>query len=312
MLPRPNRAILVTGSHRSGTTWVGKMIASHPRVVYLSEPFNHERQDSPVRYWFHHVTGRDEQAFRDYLRPMMMFHHSWRDDFRERPGARRLVGATLRTLQGTWRRLRGGRPLLKDPIALFSAPWLADTFPMDVVVMIRHPAAFASSLKQLDWRFPFRDLLDQVELMGDWLAPFADEIRHFAALKPDIIDQACLLWRAFHHVIRRYQQTRPDWMFLRHEDLSANPNEGFGRVFQHLKLSMTVAVRDTVAAHTSASNPRDAEPGEVHQLRRDSRANVWSWKDRLTADEVRRVRRATEDVAKHFYSDADWDDRQAA
>lgn len=32
--------------------------------------------------------------------------------------------------------------LCKDPIAVFSAPWLADTFDMDVVVTIRHPAAW--------------------------------------------------------------------------------------------------------------------------------------------------------------------------
>ena len=35
-----NRPILVTGTQRSGSTWVGQMIASHPRVVYVWEPFN--------------------------------------------------------------------------------------------------------------------------------------------------------------------------------------------------------------------------------------------------------------------------------
>jgi len=32
--------ILVTGSHRSGTTWVAKMIANSPSVGYIHEPFN--------------------------------------------------------------------------------------------------------------------------------------------------------------------------------------------------------------------------------------------------------------------------------
>ena len=40
MSSRRARPILVTGSHRSGSTWVGKMIASHPRVAYVEEPFN--------------------------------------------------------------------------------------------------------------------------------------------------------------------------------------------------------------------------------------------------------------------------------
>jgi hypothetical protein len=32
--------ILVTGTPRSGTTWVGKIIATSPSVGYIKEPFN--------------------------------------------------------------------------------------------------------------------------------------------------------------------------------------------------------------------------------------------------------------------------------
>ena len=34
------KPILVTGSHRSGTTWVGKMLAATGSVGYIHEPFN--------------------------------------------------------------------------------------------------------------------------------------------------------------------------------------------------------------------------------------------------------------------------------
>ncbi len=306
-MPTTNRAILVTGSHRSGTTWVGQMIASHPRVVYLSEPFNLEHPGTPVRHWFHDVTRRDDAAFRAYLTPLLTFRHSWTADFLARPGPRRLVGATLRKLGSLARHLGGCRPLLKDPIALFSAGWLADTFPTDVVVLVRHPAAFASSLKQLGWRFPFGHLLAQEELMAGRLAPFAAEVCRFAATEHDILDQANLLWRIFHHVILLYQRTRPGWSFVRHEDLSLDPVGGFERLFRSLGLTGYEKVRRTIEAHTSSENPRDAAPGVVHELRRNSRANVWSWRDRLTTHEVRRVREATADVAVHFYADDDWE-----
>src|SRR5262245_50878268 len=98
MLSETNRGILITGSHRSGTTWVGRMIASHPRVVYLSEPFNREQALLPVRHWFHLVTEQDSADFRAHLRRLLTFEHSWWEDFRQRPDARRLVGATMRTL----------------------------------------------------------------------------------------------------------------------------------------------------------------------------------------------------------------------
>jgi hypothetical protein len=61
-----------------------------------------------------------------------------------------------------------------------------------------------------------------------------------------------------------------------------------------------------VEAHSSPANPREVAAGVVHQLRRNSRANIWSWAHRLSPAEIHRVRRATEDVARFFYSDADW------
>jgi hypothetical protein len=216
------------------------------------------------------------------------------------------MGATFRKLQGLRQQYGPWRPLLKDPIALFSAGWLADNFPLDVVVLIRHPAAFASSLKHLGWVFPFGDLLAQTELMRDWLWPFEEDIRRFSAVEHGIIDQASLLWRISHYVIRHFQHVRPDWTFVRHEDLSREPVAGFERLFDRLDLTMTEAVYRTILACTSPDNPRDSDPGVVHQLQRHSRANVWSWRKRLSADEVRQIRNATEDIARHFYSDADW------
>ena len=33
-----NRHVLVTGAHRSGTTWVGRTLAHHPSIVYATYP----------------------------------------------------------------------------------------------------------------------------------------------------------------------------------------------------------------------------------------------------------------------------------
>ncbi|MCF8233846.1 MAG: hypothetical protein K9G67_15655 [Bacteroidales bacterium] len=36
----PKKEILVTGAHRSGTTWVGHVMREAPEVHYIHEPFN--------------------------------------------------------------------------------------------------------------------------------------------------------------------------------------------------------------------------------------------------------------------------------
>ena len=133
-------------------------------------------------------------------------------------------------------RLRGVRPLLKDPIAVFSAEWLAETFGAQVVVLIRHPAAFADSLNRAGWNYDFSNFLRQPLLMERYLYRFADEIRAAAAQPMDILDQASLLWRAIYHTVYEYQQAHPAWYFVRHEDLSLDPIAEFRRLFGYLDL----------------------------------------------------------------------------
>jgi hypothetical protein len=307
-MPRTStRPILVTGTQRSGSTFVGHMIATHPRVVYLWEPFNREVPRTPARYWYHHVTPEDQQPFRAFLDPYLTLRYPWWASIKERVHPRRIAGSTIRTPLFWYRRVTGCRPLMKDPSALFSAEWLADTYGMDVVVLIRHPAAFASSLKRLNWPFHFTELTQQPRLMQDYLEPFQDEVHRAVERPPDILGQAMLVWRVIHHVIRRFQCTHPNWIFLRHEDLSRRPQQGFEDLFARLGLDMLPRVRQAIQAHTSAANPKEARAGVVHQLHRDSLGNIWNWRSRLRPDEIARLREGTHDVARFFYTDADWE-----
>jgi hypothetical protein len=71
---------------------------------------------------------------------------------------------------------------------------------------------------------------------------------------------------------------------------------------------LTPRVRQTIDTHSSEENPREAPERRAHQLLRDSKGNIWNWRTRLLAEEVARIRKETADVARFFYTDADWDD----
>ncbi len=303
MLQGKNQPILVTGCHRGGTTWVGKMIAAHPRVLYRFEPFNPDHHDCPVDHPWHYVTADEALVFRAYLRPFFELRTPcWQPG---KNALKQLLGRRLRALNYLRRRWLGYRPLVKDPMALMSAEWLADEYQPRVLVLSRHPASFISSLKRLGWHMRVESMLEQEALMRTYLTPFSGALELLRAGRPTWLDRAILGWRMVHHVIRILQERRPDWMFCRHEDLSERPIEEFQRVFDHVGLALTPELRSHILAHSNERNPSEAG-GVVHQLKRNSKANIWNWQQRLTAEEIQRIRRETEELAEHFYGDQDW------
>jgi len=284
------------------------MLVASAEAGYIREPFSVLHRpgilDARFPYWFPYVCPDNEAPLLRPVRDMLAYRYASGAAAR----AVRTPTDAAKALHdaATWTRYRreGRRPLLKDPIAVFSAEWLAERFGLEVVVQVRHPAAFAGSLKRAEWTHPFGDFLAQPLVMRDVLEPFEPEIRSFAETERPPFDQAILLWRLIHHAIAGYRDRHPTWTFLRHEDLAANPVAAFEDLYGRLGLTYTTAARTAVARSTDPSNPVESRDDQT--LARDSRASVWTWKERLTAEEIERVRAETEPLWKEFYADGDW------
>jgi len=302
--------ILVTGSHRSGTTWVGKMLCRAPGAAYVHEPFSPLRSPGwtgrRIPFWYLYVCPENEQRYAAAFERVLDLRYPIGADLRGVRTARQAGQVALEWPRSLAARARGARVVLKDPIALFSAEWLAKRFGMEVVVMVRHPAAFAGSLKRLNWRFDFRNWAAQPLLMRDHLGPFADEIRAYAERERDIIDQAVLMWNAIHHTIAAYRERHPGWRFVKYEELADRPLEGFRDLARHLRIPWTSRLAAHVERNSAEGNPKEV-PTLLHRsVRRDSRAAKRTWVLRLTPQERDRVRAGTAEVAGRFYSDQDW------
>lgn len=304
------RPLLVTGGHRSGTGWVGQMLAATPAppLAYIWEPFSLVARPGitspPFRYWFTYVCPENEGEYVGRVRDVLRYRYHTGAELRSIRSPKD-AGRFVRDRYATARnRRRGAVPLFKDPIALFSAAWLADTFGMDVLVLIRHPAAFVGSILKQGWDHDFNDFLAQPLMMRDQLGPFQDEIRRYAEAPQPRLDQAILLWNLIHHQILRFRDDRSEWTYLRHEDLSREPVEGFRELYHRYGLTWTDEVRRTIEAHSGEGNPDITTDAASHK--RDSRAAIVAWKKRLTPEQVDRIRTRTEPIAKGFYGDADW------
>lgn len=293
------RPILVTGIHKSGTTWVGKILTGSRKVGYVYEPFNlGTLNKSPVGFWYEYIAeGVDKlPAFEAYMESYLKlsFRNLIPDAFRQLHSATEF----LRVLRTKWNLLLNRRQLVKDPIAILSAEWLASRFDMDVVVLIRHPGGFVASAKTRNYQFPFDHLLKQKELMEKYLSPYEEEINEFARDKQDAVTQAALLWKLIYHVVNEYQNKYPNWIFLRNEDLALDPEGKFEELFDRLGIPMTTSIKKTIYDHSHSSK-------STH-TRRDSKQQVKSWKKVLTAEEIIQLKSAVSEVSSHFYEDSDW------
>jgi hypothetical protein len=280
----------------------------YPRLAYLWEPFSRVHRpgicNARFPYWFPYICAENGAPFIDSIGDMLAFRYKAQAEARAMRGPK-----DAGRLARDWARFRRYRldhavPLMKDPIAVFSAEWLCDTFDMDVVVLVRHPAAFAHSLQRRGLAHPFGDFLRQPLLLRDLLGAYEPEIRRHAAEPQPVIDQAVLLWNMVHSVVQRYRDRHTNWAFLRLEDVSRDPTTVFRDLFTRYGLTFNERVETTILEHTGASNP--AQVASASSVQRDSAASILAWKTALTRAEIDRVRDGVEHVSKSFYSDSDW------
>ena len=308
-MSEPERPILVTGSHRSGTTWVGKMIAKSHRICYIREPFNkfYGPGVCNIRFdhYFPYVTEENEEEYVwPILESLKFKYHLW-----EEIKNIKTKGQLLRCFQDLFRfqvaRVWKKRPLFKDPIAFFSSDWLERRFRFQNIVLIRHPAAFVSSVKRLGWNHPFEDFLKQPLLMKGPLKEFNAEIESFARFPRDIIDQASLLWKIIYGRVLEYKKEHPDWIYIRHEDISRNPADQFKMLFGRLGLPWTDKIEKQIRRYSNPQNPKESPKGRS-TLKLNSRKALYNWKDRLSSDEILRIKKGVEDLSSFFYSESEW------
>jgi hypothetical protein len=305
------KPILVTGAHRSGTTWVGKVLAADPKVAYISEPLNVWHRPGvmriPIQYWYTYICQENENVFY----PAFMETLSYRYHIGSEMISLRSIKDIFRMGRDCSVFLRGRifnqRPLLKDPFAVFSAEWFARRLGCAVVCVVRHPAAFVSSLIRLKWPFDLSDLLNQPLLMRDWLEPFRGEIESLLAKPRDAIAQGSLLWKMIYQAVYGLKEQNPDFNLIRHEELSLDPINGFKNLYGSLELEYTSKVEEAIVALSRTGNPGEVSTKAAHAVRLDSQANLKNWKRRLSLEEITHVRRISEPVACLYYSDQDWE-----
>ena len=155
-------SVFLAGSGRSGTTWVSGLINHRNAYRFVFEPFRPDKvgicENFGRKQYLRSGDRREE-----YLGPARTIltgglRSFWTDRFNEKLVAR--------------------RRLIKDIRANLLLGWIRANFPgMHMVLLLRHPCAVVASQLALGWRDILSEMMEQEELVEDFLVPMEAEIR---------------------------------------------------------------------------------------------------------------------------------------
>ena len=79
-----NKPILITGCHRSGTTWIGKTIAYSNNIIYIGEPFNPNLSKRggicgfKFKNWFEYISEENQDQYYTPILKMINLDYDWK------------------------------------------------------------------------------------------------------------------------------------------------------------------------------------------------------------------------------------------
>ena len=295
-----NKNILVTGSNRSGSTWVGRVISTNKKVDNIIEPLNFNRikryKQVDINYWYPKIIDSSPRSLKKEVKYLIEYYLdiNYLSIFIQL--LNRYEGHNLyKSFKKRWR--RAGKPIkmLKDPTAIFSVPWLVKEFDLIPVIIIRHPAAYVLSIKEKGWWFDFDNLLKQSDFFSGELEHLKREVVNFKENEKErtIIENAALFWKIFYTQVKEYKMNYPNWYFITHEDLSVDPLNEFQNMFSYLGLEFNNDVRNYIKSSTHTL--------EAGKHIRNSKENAIKWVHKLSDEEKELIFKITSPVAEVFY-----------
>lgn len=301
--------ILIAGCHRSGSTYVGKVLSKSGRFSYIQEPCNMDYGLQGIKHWYPYASSSNPTQYNHIVDTLFENTFSYKSGIGETSGLQRI----RRRLIGSRPRLYGWlhgllmhhfRPMLiKDPLASMSAGYFHQAHAVTVILLVRHPAAFYKSLKRMNWRFDFANFLDQPELMENHLERYRPALENPPSA---FLDEAALLWLCIYQVLfDQFEQQGENCLIIRHEDICLDPLGQFGNIFDCCGIPLSAKVARYIRA-TSVGGSVEARGASVHDFHRNAAELAFSWRSTLSETETGRIKEITGDLASKYYGPEDW------
>ena len=287
--PDPSSAILLASSGRSGSTWLGDMLAATPGTQQIFEPLD-PRNSARYRALMAWPEGLTPSAFRrQYLRP----HEeapAWAAFWEE------VLRGRVRTYLTDYTRTSflPKRFLVKVIRANMMLGFVMDRFEPRMVFLMRHPAAVVNSMfyrVKAAWPADVRDLLKQEALVEDYLRPWVGELERVS----DPLEALAVWWAVENRVALDQLATRGHYRMF-YEWLALHPQEEMGRLLAWLGMPADAVPEALLFRFSRMTSVRQRTIQEADMMQR-----LAAWQRELSAREQEVVLRWAERLGVNAY-----------
>lgn len=298
-MPKIKNICIVSGGHRSGTTWIGKTISEGTNSSYLWEPFNINVPASQrisygesflkIKNWYHLVNGSNDHIYSDLknviykrkicLRKMIsLLPESYKENKK----------ATLKwfiyNLKLSVDLKIKDSAIIKDPIMLLSIKEICEGLNCKCILITKDPRSFYNSLKKASWGFDFKNILYpclKLKHLNEFSNEVEEKINSGGLLDPNSIG---LLWNIFHKHIY-YLSNFKKYKIVRYEDICQDPIPLMNElaVFATNKnLSKKIVKRLSIEQEKKVNNSYS-----FHMIRHENSKMISQlWKSQLKEEEI--------------------------
>lgn len=270
--------LVVTGMHRSGTTWIGQVVSQLNDYAVIHEPFNFVHGLVGVPTWYlddrsaaHRIFFHEALADLECGVARFQWHFNLRRPFKSIAAGIVGTGASR-----AYRKIIKQNPphlAIKDPFLLRMAPILADEG-YKVLVSVRHPGAVLRSLARMAWPTSINSLQDQTS------TPLLEPL--------DDITRACDQWSSLYRPVLQYlERNDAGRIFIADHSVIFRDVEQFGASLIRF-LNVTSGQESLMQFLLESTAGKTVTPShdKLHDFSRDSRKLAESWRLDYNSEEL--------------------------
>lgn len=266
--------IILAGSGRSGTTWLGNIIAANPNMRILFEPFDYRR-----------VPEAKVLPLLAYARPNETYPE-WTNF---------MYKALTGQIENEWINQQGKRRwawkrLIKAIRVNMMLGWIDQNFNPKIVFTTRHPCAVILSRLKLDWDPHINIFLEQNQLVQDYLEPYMDII---LSAQTEVQKQA-VGW-CIENLVPLRQLSHYNWVFCTYEELYRNPEQEADRILSALDIRKTWFTQRAIKKVSMVTRPDSAVYSQQDPLS--------AWKNQLSKQDIDTILTVIQAFNITLYSD---------